>query len=113
MVKMKDAESLRVVKNTGIIMSGDIINKIITFFLTIFITRLLGVEEFGLFSFALGFGAIFVIFSDLGISNYLRREIARNKKQANAYVSNALLIKVWLSLLTIASTIAVAESVRT
>ena len=53
--------------------------------------------EFGKYRFAVSFTALFVIFADLGISNLIIRELARNKELTNEYLTNVSVIKLLLS----------------
>lgn len=96
---MKTAK--RVAKNTGILFLGDNITKILSLILAVLIARFLAVEEFGIFSFALGFTALFTVLTDLGIDAYIRREVSRQKDQVNKYVSNALVAKSIMSIFTL------------
>lgn len=95
----------KIAKNTSILLAGEMISKVISLVLTLAVTRILGVEEFGRFSFALGFAALFIIIADLGINNYLRREIAIKEKQMNSFVVNSFLAKGTLSIFTLIATI--------
>jgi len=62
--------------------------------------RYLGAEGFGILSFALAFSGIFSIFTDIGLSTLIIREISRDTSLAKKYIGNFLLIKIILSLLT-------------
>ena len=90
----------RIAKNVGVLGISQVITSVLGFFLLIYIARYLGEVGFGKYSFALSFTALFVIFADLGISNLIIREIARNKELTNEYLTNVSVIKLLLSLLT-------------
>ena len=68
----------------------------------IYIARYLGEVEFGKYRFAMSFTALFAIFANLGINNYILREIARNKELTNEYLTNVSVIKLLLSFLAFA-----------
>lgn len=91
----------KIAKNTSILFTGSIISKIFTFILTIFIARLLGNAEFGKFSFAISFASLFLILTDFGLKNLIQREIARDKASVNRYIGTSLVIKIFLSLITL------------
>ncbi|GAH46212.1 unnamed protein product [marine sediment metagenome] len=65
----------------------------------IYIARYLGEVGFGKYSFAVSFTALFIIFADLGLSNLIIRELARNKELTNEYLTNVSVIKLLLSFL--------------
>lgn len=90
----------RLVKNTSVLMVSQIIGYALAFFYSIYSARYLGVEGFGVLSAALAFAGIFSILTDLGLSNLTVREVARDHKMARKYLSNAMALKILLSLLT-------------
>ncbi len=67
-------------KNTFWLGLGTAFTKLLFLALTIYATRILGVEGFGQFSFALAFVSLFVIFSNMGISSMIVREFAHEKE---------------------------------
>ena len=88
-----------IAKNTGVLAISQVITSILGFILLIYLARYLGEVGFGKYSFAISFTALFVIFADLGISNLIIRELARNKELTNEYLTNVSLIKLLLSLI--------------
>jgi O-antigen/teichoic acid export membrane protein len=88
-----------IAKNTSVFAISQVITSIVGFFLLIYIARYLGEVGFGKFNFAVSFTALFIIFADLGISNLIIRELARNKELTNGYLTNVSLIKLLLSFL--------------
>lgn len=90
----------RIAKNMGMSGISQIIVSIFSFILMIYIARYFGEAEFGVYSFAFSFSALFVVFADIGISQFIVRDIARNKKLTSEYLTNASLIKILLSFLT-------------
>jgi len=81
--------------------SAEVISKILQIFVFIYLARAFGKDGFGIFSFGLSFAFIIVIFANFGLSTLLVREISRNKKLASKYLSNALISKIFLSILTL------------
>ena len=80
-----------IAKNTGALAISHVITSILGFFLLIYIARYLGEVGFGKYSFALFFTALFTIVANLGINNYIIRELARNKSLTNEYLTNVLI----------------------
>ncbi|OYD16748.1 hypothetical protein CH330_01875, partial [candidate division WOR-3 bacterium JGI_Cruoil_03_51_56] len=83
----------RVAHNTIYLVVADIAGKLMTFIFFMVAARHLGVEKFGVFSFALAYISMFSVFADLGFGVLTAREIARDHSVARRYVSNALAIK--------------------
>lgn len=87
-------------KNTTVLFISQISVYLFTFFTNLYLARYLGVEGFGIISFALALTGIFSIFIDLGLNTLTIREVARNKSKANDYISNIVAIRLLLSTLT-------------
>ncbi|OPX60227.1 MAG: colanic acid exporter [Methanobacterium sp. PtaB.Bin024] len=92
----------RIAKNVGMSGISQIFTSLLVFVFLIYIARYFGEAGFGVFSFALSFSALFVVFADIGISQFVIREIARDKNLTNEYITNISIIKVLLSFLTFA-----------
>lgn len=90
----------RIVKNIGITGISQFLITLLGFLFLIYVARYLGEAEFGIYSFAISFSSIFVIFSDIGISQFIVREIARDKKLSDKYFINASFLKVILSFIS-------------
>lgn len=80
-------------KNTFFLLVSRFITSIVGFVLLIYITRYLGEVEFGKYSFAMSFTALFEIFADIGISQLIIRELSRNKELISEYIINITTIK--------------------
>lgn len=79
---------------------GVSLSKILKSVVIIFAARILGVEGYGIFAYALSFAAVFNIFSDLGLSNLLTRELIK-REDKKYYLATSLIIKIILSVITI------------
>lgn len=95
----------RIIKNTAALFLAQFIIMILSLVLSIFIARKLGDVNFGKYSFAIAFTALFTIFSDLGYNTLLIREVARDKSQASKYLNNIISIRILSSLILMASII--------
>lgn len=65
-----------------------------------YIAIYLGVETFGIYTFAVYFVAMFSIFFDIGLGQILTRDISADKSRTSRYVSSALYLKVILFVAT-------------
>ena len=88
-----------IIKNLSYISFSKIIYFIFGFLFLVGITRYLGSTDYGLISFFLAYLAIFAILLDFGFSSLLTRDIARNKSDANKYLSNIFAIKIILTII--------------
>ena len=73
--------ALTVFRNSAIGLAAQLIIKVLSFAFSILIIRNLGASAFGQYSAVLAFGITFSILSDLGLSPYAVREIARLRDQ--------------------------------
>jgi O-antigen/teichoic acid export membrane protein len=72
-------------KNIVWLSLAEICYRLALFVLTIFIARNLGVGDYGVFQFALGFASLFLVFSDFGISDITLREFSKEKRREKDY----------------------------
>lgn len=79
---------------------SNISQKILSLIIILFLARKLGVEDFGLYSFAFSFVTTFAIFADFGINLITMREVAKNIEGSKNFLSNALTLKIILSLVS-------------
>ncbi len=87
-------------KNSSWMMISQIITSICAFIWTILIARYLGVNDFGIMSFAMSFSTIINILLDLGVNTYATRDISRDTDLASEYLGKLIPLKIFLSILT-------------
>lgn len=90
-----------IIKNTFWLAFSTILIKIVRAFIIIYIARILGTENYGIFSYILSLIAIFSIFSDMGLTSILTREITKHSEEKEQYISTALIIKLCFLFTTI------------
>ena len=83
-------------KNTFWIGIGTVASRIIKALIIIYAARVLGVENYGVFSYALSLAAMFSIFSDIGMSAVLTREASRDPERLEKNIGTSLVIKISL-----------------
>jgi len=88
---------VKIIKNTGIIISSKTIRGLIEIVTVIFLARYLGVSNFGIYSFVFAYLGFFNILTDLGVDTILTREIAQDKTMADELIGNILVLRVLLS----------------
>ena len=97
---IKSIEKKRIVKNSALTFTNNMLSKILTLILVIFLARYLGVEGYGKLSFVLSFTGLFAVFGNFGLSILLKRLVSREKNKVSNYFSNALVISSILNILT-------------
>lgn len=93
-----------IAKNTLVLLAGQVVTVVLTYFYTIYTARYLGAEGFGVLSFAIAFTGISCLLADLGLSVLTIREVSRNNSLADKYVGNILAIKTILTAITLGFT---------
>ena len=71
------ATARRITSNFLSLAAAEIISKTMQLIIFIYLARVYGKSEFGVFGFALAFSTIIVIIADFGINTLLIREISR------------------------------------
>lgn len=83
----------RFAKNIGSLFTSQILSYLISLVYTIYLVRYLGVENYGILSFALALVSILGIFADFGLNILTTREISREKSLTNKYLNNVFSLK--------------------
>jgi len=97
----------RVARNTGIIIVGDIVFRLISLAVTIYLARYLGTAGFGKYNFVFAYLAFFNILTDLGLQTILVREMSRDPSITPKLIGNAYIIRLILTVTAIISSIVV------
>ncbi len=84
-------------KNTFWLSFSEVIVRLLKLSLIIYVARILGATEYGKFTFAFAFISLFAIFSDLGISPIVARDIAKDKEKEKEF-SSVLSLKILLAI---------------
>lgn len=93
---------INIARNTSYYTLALVVQKVISFTYFVIIARALGPDDLGKYYFAISFTTIFAIIIDLGLSNVLTREVAKNQEAAQKYLSNVLGLKIPLAFLAVA-----------
>jgi O-antigen/teichoic acid export membrane protein len=97
--------SRTVARNSAFAVVAQLSIKLLAFGFSVVILRHLGAEAFGQYAGVLAFGAMFVFIADLGLGQYVVREVARlrndpdGKNQAERLYGDALRLRLLLSVL--------------
>lgn len=91
----------RIIKNTFWLGFGQVAGRLIRSVVLILAARIIGAEGYGVFSYVISIAGIMTIFSDIGLSKLLVRDIAKNPEEEEKYISTALGIKFFFVVLSI------------
>lgn len=90
----------RIARNSTVFMISQIGSYVLGFFYLISVTRYLGVEGFGILSFAISLCGILGICTDLGLNTLATREVARDISISNKFLNHVFTMKLGLSIIT-------------
>ena len=80
-------------KNTFWLFLSEATGRLFKMVLIIYAARILGANGWGVFSYALSLSSILMIFSDVGLSGLITREVVQEKEGHKNFISTALFLK--------------------
>ncbi len=98
-----------IARNTVFGVGAQLVLRIASFVFTIAVVRTLGDESFGQYSIVLAWAGLFSVIGDLGINQYLAREIARDRNSASELFWDTVVLRFILAI--IASVITVGGAI--
>ena len=98
-----------IIKNTSTLFIAHFIGRVISFGLLIILPRYFNEQELGAYIWAAAFTNMMVIFAELGMQTPLVREISITPAKAQIYISNALAMRLILSVITMAMMVGTAH----
>lgn len=81
------------IKNSFWFALGTAITKIARALIIIYVAKILGADQYGIFTYALSLVGIFMIFADLGITSILTRELTKDTPSKSEFFSTAFFVK--------------------
>ena len=85
-------------KNVSWVTTSQVIVNLCAFFWTIAIARYLGVNDYGILSFAISFTVLLGMGTDIGMSTFATREISKDRSKTHKFIDNVLPFKIILSI---------------
>ncbi|AAL81478.1 flippase [Pyrococcus furiosus DSM 3638] len=95
---MTESLKLKLIKNAAWLFSADVISKLLAYGVIVILSRTLGPEGLGQYSFIFYYVGLLSIFSDFGVSYYFMREVARDRNKAEELLPDILGLKIVLAL---------------
>jgi O-antigen/teichoic acid export membrane protein len=90
----------RIAKNTFVLSSAEAINKILSLILYIAVANYLKVAGYGQFAFIMTLLALFTVLANFGLDKLTIREIAKEKKKTQIYLTSMLKLKFFLAVVS-------------
>ena len=94
---MTESLKLRLIKNAGWLFGADVISKLLAYGVIVILSRTLGPEGLGQYSFIFYYVGLLGIFSDMGVGYYFMREVARDKSRLRDILPDVLGFKIVLA----------------
>lgn len=94
---MSDIKTL--FKNVSWVTISQVVVNLCAFIWTIAIARYLGVNDYGILSFAISFTVLLGMGTDIGMSTFATREISKDKSSTNKFINNVIPFKTVLSII--------------
>jgi len=91
----------RVIKNTALLSSANVFARIIGFFYFVFLGRVLGVESFGHYNFAIALVYNFYPVADFGVERLILRDLSRDKQKSQEYFQKIIPLRLTFSLVSV------------
>jgi O-antigen/teichoic acid export membrane protein len=88
-----------VARNSAFVLGVQVVLKILGFLFNVYVVRRLGDVHFGRYTTVVAYVALFAIFTDLGMSPYAVREMARDRDQTARLLPNIVAVRLVLSLI--------------
>lgn len=85
-------------KNISWVASSQVVVNVCAFFWTILIARYLGVNDYGILSFAISFTVLLGMGTDIGMTTFTTRELSQDKSKTKKYINNIIPFKIILSI---------------
>lgn len=93
-IRLSDSPSFpRIWKNSSWLLLDNIVRLGGGFFLTVWLARYLGPEQFGLFNYAIAFVALFTFFGTLGLNEIMVRNLIQSPSQRDEIMATAFLLR--------------------
>ncbi len=86
----------RIARDTGWVLILNAVNFSSSFVIAVFVSRLLGIEELGTFTFITAFASVLYLISDFGLTTLVVRKIAEKKSEAPGFLNRTNVIKTYV-----------------
>ncbi len=93
-------KSFTITQNTSFLTAASVLQKVISFVYFTIIARIIGVENTGVYFFAITFTTIFTVVADFGMGPVLTREVARYPDKSEQYLHTAFWAKVMFGMVS-------------
>ncbi len=82
------------IRNSAASVAAQMANLLVGLVSSVYIARVLGKEQFGMFGWALGLSTVLMPLANAGLDNVIVRDVARQRDKAPEYLLSAFLVKI-------------------
>lgn len=90
-----------VIRNSGFLFLSGIATNIFSFVALLYIANYLGLENFGIYTYAFAFTYLFSFIPDMGVHQILVREAAKEPEKAGKLIGNGTILQICLSVVAL------------
>ncbi|MEO5358215.1 MAG: flippase [Nitrospirae bacterium YQR-1] len=83
-------------RNISFLTASQVVEKILSLLIIVFISRKLGAVEFGLYTLVMSFVSLFYYFYDGGLGNFLVKEVGKNREIGRGYLKRIFTLRLVL-----------------
>lgn len=94
-------DAIRVIKNTIHLSFGNIYSGLISFFVTVYIARVLGPQEYGIYNVVFAFLLFFMVLPDFGTNTILIRDGSKYPEKTAYFIERSFFLRVIMGLCAI------------
>lgn len=94
-------ELLKIFQNTGWLFGERMVRLLVGLLVGVWVTRYLGPERYGIYSYALSFSVLFTAISSFGIDSIVIRDLVKDKDRQNQLMGTAFTIKLFGGVLSL------------
>lgn len=80
-------------KNTIWLFVGEVFGRLLKLAIVVVATRELGVEGWGVFSYAMAFVGLFFLLGDFGINTFITKEMSKDDENRHKYLATAIIVR--------------------
>lgn len=95
-----NTKTQQIAHSSAALLLSNAANKVTGFLIMLSVARYLGAEQFGLYTFVFSYVWVFGVFSDLGLTSVVAREISKEEGAGRVWLGNAIAIR-WAASLVV------------
>ena len=83
----------RIAQSSAALLFSNFANKIIGFFIMLTVARVLGAEQFGVYTTVFAYVSLFALLTDLGLTTVVTRKLSQDDREGRRWLGTALIVR--------------------